>query len=76
MLQQIKYLLLPGTTTTDTSVLRSETLWSSVLPAVPFTISRLVAAAFAVALRSASGSWPSRTDDLFVGGWDNFTWKV
>lgn len=72
----IKYLL-PGTATTNTSVLRPETLGSTLLLAVFVTIvPSSVTTAVAVALRSANGSWPSRASSLFVGCGDNFSREV
>lgn len=73
----IKYLL-PGGTTTDTGEAGSEIPRSTLLLSVLIALSRLVAATFAIALRSAraAGGWPSWTDGLFMGGWDNFSRKV
>jgi len=72
----IKYLL-PGTATTNTSVLRPETLGSTLLLAVFVTIvPSSVTTAVAVTLRSANRSWPSRASSLFVGCRDNFSREV
>jgi len=74
----IKYLL-PGSATTDTSVLGLVTLRSTtLLLAVFITVAPWwsIGTTLAIALRSASGGRPSWADDLFVGGRDNFSWEV
>ena len=74
----IKYLI-PGSAATDTSVLGPETLRSTtLLLAVFITITPWwsIGTTFTIALRSASWGRPSRADDLFVGGGDDFGWEV
>ena len=71
--------LLPRRTTTNAGELGPEIPRSiALLLAVVITISSWwsVGTTFAIALRSASGGRPSWADGLFVGGRDNFTWKV
>jgi len=70
--------LLPGSATTNASVLGSETLRSTalLLTVLIALTSRSVATTLAITLGSTSGSWPRCANGLFVGGGDNFSWKV
>ena len=73
----IKYLL-PGSATTNTGVLRPETLGSATLLLAVFVTlaSWPVTSTLAIARRPARGGRSSWTDCLFMCGRDNFSWEV
>ena len=74
----IKYLL-PGSATTDTSVLGPETLRSTaLLLSVLVTVAPWwsIGTTLTIALRSASWGWSRWADGLFVGRGDNFSWEM
>ena len=72
-----KYLL-PGSAATNTGVLGPEIIGSTTLLLTIFVTlaSWPVNTALAVALGPAGRGRSRWTDDLFVGGGDNFTWEI